>query len=290
MNPPRFIRPCAAALLLAWPSMARAIFGIGDIVFDPSNTAQTINVLHEAQQQLDRLGSLLGVSTQQFDQLVSLATAIGNAGESAPFRQALSPQQLQDIVRSIPGLQDASLQALFAANGQLDAFMGVPLDQWAQAVENPGAYYRAILVNPAIARVGGSAGMTDPAIAYTQWYAARSPEDRYNMDARASVDFSNLLANDWLGNSRQRRINLQGLAAGGQDAQAKAGQAQTLADQQHAQAQISAATNSILLESAAQAADANESSVRAVAAQNRILQEQNESLRNAEELRLDAPP
>jgi len=286
----RRFRRLLAAVLAAWPLLARAFLGIGDIVFDPNNTAQTINVLHETQQQFDRLGSMLGVSTQQFDQLVSLTSAIGNASEAAPFLQSLSPSQIQNIVRSVPGLQDASLDALFNTNGQLDAFMGVPLDQWTQAVENPAAYYRTILVNPAISRVGGAAGMTQPTIAYAQWYAARAPEDQYNLGSQASVDFSNLLTNDWLQNAKQRRINLQGLAAGGQDAQAKAGQAQTLADQQHAQAQISAGTNAILLETAAQNADANEMAVRAINAQNQILQDQNEARRNADELRLDAPP
>ena len=290
MKPILKLAAAAAAFALAWPSPARAIFGVGDIVFDPNNTAQTINLLHQAQQEFDRLGSLLGVSTQQFDQLVSLTTAIGNATEAAPFLQPLSPVQLQDIVRTIPGLEEASLAALFNTTGQLDAFMGVPLDQWTQAVENPGSYYRSILVSPAIARVGTSAGLTAAAVAYAQWYAQRSPEDRYNLGGGASVDFSNLMAGDWLQESRQRRVNLQGLAAGSQDAQAKAAKAQTLADQQHAQAQLSGNTNAILLESAAQATNANEAAVRAVAAQSRLLQDENEARRNGEELRLDAPP
>jgi hypothetical protein len=287
---PRRLPRLLALILAAWPFAAHAIFGVGDIVFDPDNTAQTINVLHEAEQQFDRLGSILGVSTQQFDQLVSLTSAIGNATEAGPFLQTLSPAQLQSSVRSIPGLQDATLDALFNPNGQLDAFMGVPLGQWALAVENPTAYYRTILVNPAIARVGGSAGMAQPTIGYAQWYAARTPEDQYNLGPRASVDFSDLLANDWLQNAKQRRVNLQGLAAGGQDAQAKAGQAQTVADQQHAQAQISAGTNAILLESAVQNADASETTIRAIHAQNQILPDQGEARRNADELRLDSPP
>jgi len=283
-------RRLLAFILAAWPFAAHAIFGVGDIVFDPDNTAQTINVLHETQQQFDRLGSILGVSTQQFDQLVSLASAIGNSGEAAPFRQPLSPLQLQNNVNSIPGLEAASLEALFDPNGQLDAFMGVPLDQWTQAVESPNTYYRTILVNPAISRVGLSAGMSQPTIAYAQWYAARTPEDQYNLGSQASVDFSNLMASDWLQNAKQRRTNLQGLAAGGQDAQAKAAQAQTLSDQQHAQAQLSAGANAILLESAVQNADASETTVRAINAQNQILRDQGEARRNADEVRLDAPP
>jgi hypothetical protein len=279
-----------AAVLLAWPAAAYGLFGAGDIVFDPSNTAQTINVLRQAQQQFDRLGTLLGVSTRQFDQLVNLAAALGNPAEAAAFAQPLSPAQLQSAVRALPGLQDADLAALLDPNGLLDAFMGVPLAQWAQAVENPNAYYRAILVDPAIARVGAAAGLASPAIAYAQWYAARSPEDQANLSTRAAVDLSNLLEGDWLQNAKQRRVNLQALAAGEQDAGARADRAQTLADQQHAQSQLSANANAILLQSAVQNADAGEAAVRAIHAQNQILQDQDESRRNAEEMRLDAPP
>lgn len=273
---------------LAEAPRANALFGAGDVVYDPANVAETINVLHAAQAQFDRLGAMLGVSTQQFDQLVSLAAAVGNAGESSPFLQSLSPRELQGLVQNIPGLEKADLKALFATDGALDAFMGVPLSQWAQAVENPNAFYRSILVDSAIARVGQSAGLSPPAVAYAQWYAARSPQDRYNLASRASSDFANLLADDWLGNAMQRRINLQALSAASQSAQGKASEAKTLADGQHAQAQLSAGTNQILIESAAQAVNAQETAVRAAGAQNQILTEQNEARRNAAEMQLDA--
>jgi hypothetical protein len=280
----------ALAVLLAWPAPARALFGAGDIVFDPTNTAQTINVLRETQQEFDRLGTILGVSTRQFDQLVQLTAALGNAVETAPYGLGTSPAQLERAVRSVPGLESADLGSLFDANGLLDAFMGVPLSSWIQAVENPTGFYRDILVRPAIERLGQSAGLPQPAVAYAQWFAARSPEDQGSLGAAAAADFSGLLAGDWLGNARQRRVNLEGLAASSQDAGNRAGGAQTLLDQQHAQAQLSASTNAILLESAAQNADAAEVSVRAAGAQGRILAEQGDALRDAGEMRLDAPP
>ena len=193
-------------------------------------------------------------------------------------------------MQAIPGLQDADLSSLLNRNGLLDAFLGVPLASWVQAVENPNAFYRNILVNPAIARVGASAGANPPAIAYAQWYAALSGEDQRNLGARATTDFSNLLAGDWLQNAKQRRVNLEALAAADQGALNQASQAQTLADQQHAQAQLSAGANAILLESAAQNTGAAEAGVRALHAQSQILQAQDESRRNAEEMQLDAAP
>jgi len=286
----RTFRILAVVLALAHPLVSRAIFGVGDVVFDPENVAQTINVLKAAQQQLDRLGSLLGVSTQQFDQLLALTTAVGNAAEASAYAQPPSPSQIQVSLNSVPGLQGSSLDALFNTNGQLDVFMGVPLDQWTQAVQNPNDYFRNILINPAIERIGGSAGMSQPQIAYTQWYAALSPEDQSNLSVRAAVDLSDLLTNGWLQSTEQRRVNLQALSAANQNAQNKAAAAQTLTDQQHAQSQLGANTNAILLESAAQNADASEATVRAVHAQNQLMQDQNEAQRAAEILKTDFQP
>ena len=276
--------PLAAAALLAWPIRARALFGVGDIVYDPANVAQTINVLHAAQQQIDRLGTLLGVSTGQFDQLVGLATAVGRAGTGS---QSLSPEQLQSVVRSTPGLAGADLQALFNSNSQLDAFLGVPVDQWIQAVENPTGFLRTILTNPAIARVGGAAGLNSSSVAYAQWYAARSPEDQANLGGRSAADLSNLMAGDWLRSAQQRRVNLQAISAECETAKGAAGQAGSLSSLQQAQAQLSAGANHILLETAAQAADAQEAAVRAAGVQNRLLQDAGEARRDASELQLD---
>jgi hypothetical protein len=283
-------RRLAFAAGLAWPAAAWAFLGVGDIVFDPENTAQTINVLQQAQQQFDRLGSLLGVSTRQFDQLVRLAAAMGDGGEAAPFFSPLTSNQSLDTLHSVPGLGGDNLDSLINANGLLDAFMGMSLGQWAQAFENPTSFYRTILVNPAIARIGASAGLDSPTVAYAQWYAARSPEEQYNLGPRAAVDFSNLLADDWLQKGRLRRVNLDGLAAGEHDTENMIGGAETMADAARVQARLAAGTNAVLLETAAQNADAGEASVRALHAQSQILQDQADAQRDVAEMRLDAPP
>lgn len=284
-----FRRWLLASLLLAGPARSRALFGVGDIVFDPANTAQTINVLRQAQQQFDRLGSLLGVSTRQFDQLVQLAAAVGNSAESAGFGGVLSAAQLQALVRAVPGLSGVDLGALLNPNGQLDAFLGVPLPQWLQAVEHPTAFYRDLLVAPALARLGEAAGWSQPTQAYVQWYAAQSAEDQRNLGPRAASDFAHLLNQDWLGAAQTRRVNLQALAASGQAAEAAATRAATLADQQRAQAQLSGRTNQILLEAAAQSGDAQEAAVRASGAQSRLLEDQSDARRDSAEMALDVP-
>lgn len=273
-----------ALLALGCAPPGRAAFGFGDVVYDPANTAQTINLLRQAQQEYDLLGTLLGVSTRQFDRLLQLASAVGQAGG---FASALSPAELQAVVRSVPGLQGADLGALFDANGLLDAFLGVPLDQWALAVEQPTAFFRDILVDPAIARIGAAAGLSSPSIAYAQWYAALSPEDRANLGPRAAADLSDLMAGAWLEGAKTRRVNFEGLAAASQAAGNLAQQAGTVLDGQRAQAQLGSASNAILLEAAAQGAAASETVVRALQAQNQLLRDEGDGLRDAEEMRLD---
>jgi hypothetical protein len=277
----------AAALTLAWVPPAHALLGVGDLVYDPAATAQAINLLRQAQQEFDRLGSLLGVSTRQYDQLLALAGAIGNGRESAPYAQALTPSQVQAAVRAVPGLAEADLAALLNPSGLLDVFLGLTPAGWQQAVETPTGYLRALLVGPALARAG-SADPGAPASTYAQWYSGRSAEDQQNLGGQGAVDLASVLAGDWLDGARKRRMNLEGLAAENQAAGTQAAQAQTLADLAHGQTRLGTAANAILLESAVQATEAGEAAVRALEAQNQLVEEAEAHRRDAEELQLDA--
>src|SRR5580700_3871651 len=133
MNPPHALRrlfPLAAAAAMAWPAAARALFGVGDVVYDPANTAETINVLRQTEQEFDRLGSLLGVSTGQLDQLLLLAAAIGNSGEASAWASPPSLDLLAAKLRALSGLEDSDLEALFNSAGMLDAFLGLSPSEW----------------------------------------------------------------------------------------------------------------------------------------------------------------
>jgi hypothetical protein len=280
-------RLALAGLALAWPRPSRALFGAGDIVFDPANVAQTINVLHQVQQEVDTLGSLLGVSTRQFDQLVQLTTAMGSATVSGPGAVPPPADRLQTLLQGVPGLQNQTASGLLNPTGQLDAFLGLPLSGWITAVEHPLTFYRQVLVAPAIERAGGAAGLDSGTVAYLQQYAGVSAEDQFTAGTHLAGDLAQLMAADWLAGARERRLNLQALAAGGQAAEAQAGAARTQADQQSAQAQLAATTNRILLETAAQHAAALEAQVRTAGAQQRLQADDNAARRDAAEMALD---
>jgi len=276
--------------LLLWPSRARALFGVGDIVYDPTAVAQMVNLVKQAEQQYDRLGSMLGVSTRQLDQLVQLAVALGNPTEAAAFSRAATPGELQALVQAIPGLEAAQINQLLRPDGTLDAFLGLSVADWVAAVENPETYYRQALLQPTSARIGGSSTNTNLSSAnYTQWLSGLSAEDQLNLAPRAASDLAGVMSAEWLQNARTRKTNLQTLAAGNQADAQTAAQAQTLADQTNAHAKLSVRTNQILLEAATQTAAAQEATLRAVGAQHTLLGADHDERRDAAEMLLDGP-
>ncbi len=252
------------------PSLA--ILGTGDIVYDPANVAQTINVLKAAEAQLDRLGTLLGVSTRQLDQLTGLAIAIGNAKDSIQTSSLINGSLISASLNEVPDIQTTSVNTLFDTNGLLDAFMGMKLDQWIMAIEKPTDYYRREMINPAIARIGSSSGLTTTAIDYTQWFAAQTSEDQSNLSPKVEYDISNLLDSQWLAETKTRRINLQQLSVQAKQASDTANSAANLSDLQRTEVQLGKVTNEILIETAAQAASSQESSLRTNAAQSKSFQ------------------
>jgi hypothetical protein len=275
-----------AAIVLLLPLRSHALFGVGDIVYDPANVAQTVSLVQETGQQLSRLGSLLGVSTQQLTQLLQLAQSLGNGSEAAGFGQAPTAAQLQASLQSIPGLEQATLGSLLRSDGQLDAFLGLPVSAWVGAVQHPDQLFRAALLLGAAERTGLNETALD-STAYAQWLAQQTPEDQANRGARSVADVSSLLSTGWLDQAQTRRTNLQALAGGTQAAETASGAARTVADQENAHAQLTVQTNRILLEAAVQAGGAQEAFVRSAAAQTQLLESAAEERRDAAELRLD---
>jgi hypothetical protein len=260
------LRFALLAGLLA-PPRIYALFGVGDIVYDPTSVAQMIDLVNQAKQQYDRLGSLLGVSTHQLDQLV-----------------------LQGMVQTVPGLETATVDQLFRPDGTLDAFLGLPVATWIAAIENPQKYFRAALIQPASARVAEAIGLPGLSAArYSQWYGTLSAEDQLNLAPRAAADLAGLMGADWMEGARGRRTNLQTLAIGNQSDAQSASQALTLSDQAGAHAKLAVRSNQILLETAAQAAAAQEATLRAVGAQHALLNADRDERRDAAEMLLDGP-
>jgi len=248
------------------------IFGAGDIVYDPANVTQTINVLKATESQLDKLGSLLGISTSQLDMLTNLAISIGQSSNTRNINPILSQEQLSNTLSSNNGYSNSNLNALMNSNGVLDAFLGMSLDQWTQIFENPLNYYRNVMINPAINRIGYDSNLSQPTVAYAQWYANQSPEDRANLSIKFENDINELLNSDWLEETKTRKINLQELAIQSKSAQDNSTNATNLSDQQRSQNQLNSINNEILIESATQASAAQDAILRTASLENENLQ------------------
>jgi hypothetical protein len=79
-----------AALTLVLASPARAILGLGDVVFDPSNYAQAVKSFIQLQQQYAQLVQIYQQSRQQYEQMLWMAQMVP-VNMRARYRAVVSP-------------------------------------------------------------------------------------------------------------------------------------------------------------------------------------------------------
>ncbi len=79
-----------AVVALLFASPARAIFGLGDVVFDPTNYAQAIKSFIQLQQQYAQLVQIYQQSRQQYEQLIWMAKTVP-VNMRARYRAAVTP-------------------------------------------------------------------------------------------------------------------------------------------------------------------------------------------------------
>ena len=79
-----------AVVTLLFASPARAIFGLGDVVFDPTNYAQAIKSFIQLQQQYAQLVQIYQQSRQQYEQLIWMAKTVP-VNMRARYRAVVTP-------------------------------------------------------------------------------------------------------------------------------------------------------------------------------------------------------
>jgi len=79
-----------AVVTLLFASPARAIFGLGDVVFDPTNYAQAIKSFIQLQQQYAQLVQIYQQSRQQYEQLIWMAKTVP-VNMQARYRAVVTP-------------------------------------------------------------------------------------------------------------------------------------------------------------------------------------------------------
>src|SRR5947209_20140684 len=79
-----------AVVTLLFASPARAIFGLGDVVFDPTNYAQAIKSFIQLEQQYAQLVQIYQQSRQQYEQMLWMAKSVP-VNMRARYRTVVSP-------------------------------------------------------------------------------------------------------------------------------------------------------------------------------------------------------
>ena len=80
----------SAVLALVFVSPARAILGLGDVVFDPTNYAQAIKTFIQLQQQYAQLIQIYQQTRQQYEQLLWMGKFLP-ASVKARYRAVVTP-------------------------------------------------------------------------------------------------------------------------------------------------------------------------------------------------------
>ncbi len=254
-----------------FPLRAFAIFGIGDIVFDPANYAQIISVVNQLQNHGQILGQVLGVDTEQLNQLTTIRDVLGTAQRLQNFPRNPSPSDVLGLLRQTPGFENlglGDLSKLFNSSGVLDVFMGQPASQWKETVSDPMAHFGNALYGDAVNRLGGDLGLTTAETQFVGWMARMDPGERTANRLNIAENAADLILNRWLQATEQRQKAKAELAARIGADNAAAGQAQSVNEQMAAQTRQLTTNNNILLNNANEVTKAHE--VERVQAQSEI--------------------
>ena len=79
-----------AGITLIFASPARAILGLGDVVFDPTNYVQAIKTFIQLEQQYEQLVQIYEQSRQQYEQLVWMSKTVP-VNMRARYRAVVTP-------------------------------------------------------------------------------------------------------------------------------------------------------------------------------------------------------
>lgn len=263
-----------AVIVTALPCRMFAIFGIGDIVFDPAAYAEIVNLYNQGTQMVGSLRNMSQMATQQRDSLRSINTAVGDASALLSMPRAFTAAQFATLLKSIPGLEGVKLEKIFNQNGALDIFMGTPIGDWKATIENPYNYQANILKGRAISNIGQSLGANNEEIAFASWL---SGQQGGTLDRNRSAILSSaadLALKRWLETAKKRRDTLQVAAERSAINASQAGSEKTVLEQQRTGNVEAHTQTQAVLTAAAQQNEATEVLVGAHTAELEMLRQQ----------------
>ena len=125
-----------AVLALVFASPARAILGLGDVVFDPTNYAQAIKTFIQLQQQYAQLIQIYQQTYQQYQQLLWMGKFLP-ASVKARYRAMVTPWK-NPTASNTYGTTAGWMNAITAGTGVQDGYSGAieRLDSYGSVLGN----------------------------------------------------------------------------------------------------------------------------------------------------------
>ena len=221
----RILKLAVETLAIAVAPLANAAMPVVDL----SNLAQAAKILQANQNQINKLGSILGVNTQQLDQLRNLTTAIGNAQNVSNYGKYYTPADIAGMIGKIPGLEGLNIESVFKSSGALDLFSKIPLNQWDKMVKDPYNYYTQMLMDKAIEAVGEDIGLNSREIQFVSYLKRQNP--KYLNKEQAARELADIMLDRWQQEAKERRATLQALSDSTNEIAKKASSENTLLGQ-----------------------------------------------------------
>jgi hypothetical protein len=256
----------ATALVIS----AQGLHAQGVLTFDIQSFLQQIALKTIGQSQISSLGQLLGVNNQQLSAAKEIYSVLGDNSASALANFNLN--DLQTVLKGVPGLENANLAALFPA-GVGGAFLGLSLDDWKNTIGNPSSLFATQMAHMAVGDITQQAGMPPDEGAFLGYLATPGNLLAKNQ-ANLALSVSRLLTSHLLGSIQTQANQAAVYATQKQQFDDQARQNLTLVDR----AKLNNNQNTLSLDMQLQQMQAQSLSNSAQAAQldaqNQLLQQQ----------------
>jgi hypothetical protein len=140
----------------------------GVLTFDVQSFLQQLALKTIGENQVSVLGQLVGVNNQQLSAARKIYSVLGDHNASGLANFNLN--DLQTVMRGVPGLENTNLASLFPA-GVGSAFLGLSLANWQNTIGNPSSLFAAQMAHMAVGDITQRAGLAPDESAFLSYLA-----------------------------------------------------------------------------------------------------------------------
>jgi len=233
-------------------------------VFDVAAFGQLIKSYQQGTQQLQQLGQIVRLNSQQLNTLNSLKTAVGVAQRTLP-PNSITANQLTALAQGLGLDHNGNISKIYQASGpfagSLDVFMGTSLQNFQSSQANPWSAFQNTAVNNSIQAIGMSVNTPNREIAFAQQVAGMDISTRQANQTQIGLGLAQLATQRYADAATDRRVAIQAEANIANDASKRAAKATTLNETAAASAELAASNARLQAVASQQQNAANETLV-----------------------------